>query len=546
MHRIDLQAPQGNATPLLVKTLLSAREGDVICLNGGTWHFDSEGCYEQYFAPSNNANGLKKVIFPLIARKNITLDGGGAHLLFHSRVFPFIINGCEDIRIENLIIDFSFPRYAVAEVLQSDEQGFSLRVDEDLYPWRTVNGAWEFQAGNEVRTTAEKKFFLSGDGLCCYLVAGETRDPLFNLAAALLRTDARRTQPNIIRFDYRPDSARLKAVPGQKIIVSNDENRENDVFFIENSRGLAVRHVDIVRGAGMGFIGQMSRDLLFEDVHIHVAPGRSEPHAITADAFHFVNCDGRLTLRRCAVSDSLDDAINVHGIYTRVIDCQGDTLTAALGHQEQYGLTPFRPGDQLRITPANGAAEYGALTVRECRLSEDEKSLLIRFDNLRGALQPGDFLDCPMRAPELLVEESSFVRCPRVLLSSSQKTIVRGNHFSLLGAVTAIDGMAYWYESGLASDLLIENNRFDHSGLKGAGALSALIDSREPTRRMHKNIRILNNEIIGTDILLNASHVDGLTLHGNTVAESRGEIRLTDCLNVSIDQTPEKPLPNAQ
>lgn len=534
MPFIELQAPSGNATPLIVKTLLSAREGDVIHLNGGIWHFYSDGCHEQYFAPSNNANGLKKIAFPMIGLKNVTLDGGGAHLLFHSRLFPFIISGCEGIRIENLTIDFSFPRYAVAELIESDEQGFSLHVDEALYPWRTENGHWEFQAGSDVRSTAEKKFFLSGDGFCCYIVAGDTRDPLFNLAAPLLRCDARRTREGVVRFDYRADSARLKAQIGQSIIVSNDENRENDVFFIENSACLSVRSVEIVRGAGMGFIGQLSRDLLFEDVSIHVSDKRSEPHAITADAFHFINCDGTLVIRRCAVSDSLDDAINIHGIYTRVTAVQPNLLTAALGHQEQYGFNPYRPGDRLRVTHDDGSAQFGALTVLESRLSEDEKQLFVRYEAPEGTLQAGDYLDCPERSPELLIEDSSFVRCPRVLLSSNRKTIVRRNRFALRGAVTVMDGMAYWYESGLSTDLLIEGNTFDHSG-SGGSAIAARLDSAHPTQRMHKNVRIIGNKIIGTDTLLHASHVDGLTISGNTLTDSAGEIRLDSCRRVVIN-----------
>lgn len=301
MRTINLTAPAGNATPLVAQALLSANEGDTIRLNGGVWHFYADGACERYAAPSNNANGIKKIIFPLIDKRNVTVDGGGATLLFHDRVFPFIVSGCEDVLIENVTIDFSFPRYAVATALESDERGFSLRVDETRFPWFVQDGCWAFQAGDSTRTTAEKKFFLAGgmkNRSCCYLAAGDTRDPLFNLAAPLVRADARRTELDVIRLDYREDSACIELDTGAQMIVSNDENRENDVFFIENSAGVTVRSVTILRGAGMGFIGQMSRDILLENISVHTAPERGEPYSITADIFHFVNCDGALVIRR--------------------------------------------------------------------------------------------------------------------------------------------------------------------------------------------------------------------------------------------------------
>ena len=538
MRAINLSAPAGNATPLIVRALLDASEGDTIRLNGGVWHFYEDGACERYAAPSNNANGIKKIIFPLIDKRNVAVDGGGATLLFHDRVFPFVVSGCEDVRVENVTIDFSFPRYAVATALESDERGFSLRVDEARFPWFVQDGCWAFRAGSALRTTAEKKFFLAGgmkNRVCCYLAAGDTRDPLFNLAAPLVRADARRTEANVVRLDYRENSARVELDTGAQMIVSNDENRENDVFFIENSAGVTARSVTILRGAGMGFIGQMSHDILLENISVHPVPERGEPYSITADIFHFVNCDGALVIRGCDVSDSLDDAVNVHGVYTRVQTAGEDKLMLRLGHQEQYGLNPYRRGDRVRVTKGDGSDVRGYFTVTECVLCSDDQTLAMSYENADCAIEPGDYIDNPGRAPELLIEDCRFERCPRVLLGSSRKTIARRNHFALNGAVAVIDGMAYWYEAGLATDVRIEDNTFDHSGLKDVAAITVILRTETETRRAHKNIRIANNRVTGAKALLDASHAEGLTIENNMLEDTAGEIRLRGCGNVRID-----------
>ena len=157
------------------------------------------------------------------------------------------------------------------------------------------------------------------------------------------------------------------------------------------------------------------------------------------------------------------------------------------------------------------------------------------YENADCAIEPGDYIDNPGRAPELLIEDCRFERCPRVLLGSSRKTIARRNHFALNGAVAVIDGMAYWYEAGLATDVRIEDNTFDHSGLKDVAAITVILRTETETRRAHKNIRIANNRVTGAKALLDASHAEGLTIENNMLEDTAGEIRLRGCGNVRID-----------
>ena len=49
----------------------------------GTYNFYPEKAYEKYVKISNNDNGLRKFIFALEGRKNITINGNGATFLFH-------------------------------------------------------------------------------------------------------------------------------------------------------------------------------------------------------------------------------------------------------------------------------------------------------------------------------------------------------------------------------------------------------------------------------------------------------------------------------
>ena len=94
-------------------------ESVTLRLSPETCFLGMEGVFRGVFAPSNE----KRAAFPLIGKKRLRIDGRGAVLSFTERLFPFILQDCEDVVLENFTIDFTFPRYAVAEVLRADAEG---------------------------------------------------------------------------------------------------------------------------------------------------------------------------------------------------------------------------------------------------------------------------------------------------------------------------------------------------------------------------------------------------------------------------------------
>lgn len=530
--RLNPGATSGEVARLLAQ----APEGARLCLEPAVYTFGREGVYRGFFAPSNNDTGEKAVVFPFLKKKRLRLDGCGATLSFTERLFPFVLQDCEDVVLENFTIDFTFPRYAVAEVVRADESALTLRVDPSRFPFRVENGCLSFQSGSEWRSTAQKKFFLApldGRGSCVYLVAGDTEDPLRNLAAALLRTDARMLGEDCIELAYRPGSPRANLFEGQRIVVSHDENRENDLFFLERCRNVTLRSIRILRGAGMGVIGQLCRDLTIENMRIETEPSRNEPLSITADAFHFLHCSGRLEIRGCTVRDTLDDAVNIHGIYTRISEVCGSRAVARLGHQEQYGFNPYLPGDRVMVLGAQG--EMGRLCVRSAELIENGTAIALEFEeNAESLLRPGCYLDNPDRMPEILLENNQFLNCPRVLLGSPRRTVVRGNRLQLHGAVTMTGGVDYWFESGMSRNARVEGNDFLALPGHSRAAVSMEVKGGNVCRLAHRDVAVLDNRLSGFSQLLNAEATDGLLVSGNRSDAGDCEIRLRNCQNIAV------------
>ena len=88
----------------LVKNL---KDGDTITLENKEYHIYPDFLQERVICVSNNdMDGFKKTAFLIENKKNITVDGNGAKLIFHGIVNPFFITNYT-LRIMNFRFQIS-------------------------------------------------------------------------------------------------------------------------------------------------------------------------------------------------------------------------------------------------------------------------------------------------------------------------------------------------------------------------------------------------------------------------------------------------------
>lgn len=503
---IGIKNTQKNCTPIVTDALCKMQDSTIL-FEKGTYMFEKLNCFTGDFYPSNNASGKKNVIFPILNKKNITIDGNGSVFMFCDRIFPFIIQNSENITLRNFTIDFSFPRHAEGIVKKSDENGFELFIDKTVFEYRVKDGNLIFKTGSEEISTADKKFFLrdinDAKVALSYLFAGDSTDKKESLPAKIQETDAVLTD-NGVYFKYREGSKKVIYPIGDKIFIGNDENRENDVIFCEFSKNLKFENITILRGAGMGIIGQLCTDIDIENVNI--IPREGEDISVTADALHFINCDGKLDIKNCHIEKSIDDAINIHGVYVLVDKVLSDKrITIKYGHYEQTGLIPFLKGDTIYF-------EKGHSKVSDVIYDDERSVVIIEFeDSIKDVLNVDDILENADRMAEVNISGCTVIDCPHMRLSSKSMTI-SDNTLSLNYNEILIDDLFdYWYESGCVHDVKIVANKF----ISDKSNANILIKSCRENRN-HKRILIENNTFANTkDRAMRISSVDELIERDN-------------------------------
>ena len=100
----------------------------------------------------------------------------------------------------------------------------------------------------------------------------------------------------------------------------------------------------------MGLIAERFSDIILDSFNVVLREGSNRLITTIADATHFCNCKGLITIKNCTFENMLDDATNVHGTYARIKKIMGDKQIAYETyhpHQKDYFFAA--KGDSVRI-----------------------------------------------------------------------------------------------------------------------------------------------------------------------------------------------------
>ena len=528
--RLSPSSEMKNATPTVVSALheLNRLGGGILQFEKGDYHFYEDGCEQIYYAVSNNHAGEKKVVFSLRDMNGITVDGGGSRFVIHGRIFPFATHGCQNVTIQNIYFDRAESPHVSMRVRNVRSDGFELEIDREKYPFSVKDGSLSFLRPWGVFSGKASVLSLhSAERIRVrYLLTGDCTARYDHLPTAFMWADAEEIEGGV-RLTYRAVEGANPCLyeEGEQLSLFPDGGRENDLMFFEECEGIRIDSVTIRQAMGMGVIAQLCRDITIRALctdYDESAGGVT----VTADAMHFVNCDGRLEISECHITHSEDDILNVHGMYTLLETAAKDELLVKIMHHEQYGFCPYREGDRLRAIDQATMDILGEFTVASFSLEGDEKNRI----RLTGSWQYG--LGETQNAKNLLVENSDrmpnlhlhhnhFYRFPHLRISGAGKLLIEHNRLERCKAAALLTDLAvYWYESGRIRDLVFRNNLLIDCNALGTTdgfikiGVSGFQDAEAP--KIHERIEISDNEFSGIkEFAVTAGGVKDLIIRNN-------------------------------
>ena len=527
-----------NASPVLQKALAKIKaeykEGEKVILRfpEGRYEFHEKGAaVREYYISNHDQTNPKKVGIALEDMKNLTLDGQGSEFVFHGRMLPVSLLRSENCLLKNFSIDFENPHIAQVKIVENDPQD---GIVFEPAPWVDYRIAKDsiFEAYGE-GWTMRHSWGIAFDG--------DTKHLVYNTSDIGCPTKgASEVAPRRI---HAPGWKDARLVPGT-VVAMRGWGRPTPGIFLSHDVNTTIENVKVHYAEGMGLLAQLCENITLEKFGVCLK-GDADPRYFTtqADATHFSGCKGKIVSCNGLYEGMMDDAINVHGTYLKVVKRVDDrTLVGRYMHGQSWGFEWGCPGDEVQFIRSNTMELVGKqnkiISIRpyDKEQTEGAREFLITFQEPVDQVineQSGFGIENLTWTPEVLFS-GNVIRNNRArgsLFSTPRKTIVENNLFDhTSGAAILLCGDCNgWVGTGACRHVIIRKNRFVNALTNLFQFTNAVIsiypeipDLKGQQQYFHGGpeggIVIEDNEFETFDApILYAKSVDGLVFRNNTI-----------------------------
>lgn len=527
-----------NASPVVRKAIAKikaeCRDGEKVILRfpAGRYNFHEAGStVREYYISNHDQDNPKKVGIALEDMKNLTIDGQGSEFVFYGRMIPVSLLRSENCVLKSFSIDFEQPHIAQVQVVENDpEKGITF----EPAPWV------------DYRISKDSVFEGLGEGWVMryswgIAFDGKTKHVVYNTSDIGCPTKgAFEVAPRQICSPKWKD-ARL--VPGT-VVAMRGWGRPTPGIFMSHDVNTSLLDVKVHYAEGMGLLAQLCEDITLDGFGVCLK-GDNDPRYFTtqADATHFSGCKGKIVSKNGLYEGMMDDAINVHGTYLKVIKRVDDhTLIGRYMHDQSWGFEWGRPGDDVQFVRSETMELIGkqnqitAIRPYDKGEIQGAREFSITF---KEAIDPaineksGFGIENLTWTPEVLFAGNTIRnnRARGTLFSTPKKTMVEDNLFDHTSgtAILLCGDCNGWFETGACRDVTIRRNRFINALTNMFQFTNAVIsiypeipNLKDQQKYFHGGkdggIVIEDNEFDTFDApILYAKSVDGLIFRNNVI-----------------------------
>ncbi|MDL2281837.1 right-handed parallel beta-helix repeat-containing protein [Parabacteroides sp. OttesenSCG-928-G06] len=525
-----------NASPLFAAALEAIQKecGDrrqiTLTLPAGRYDFHPEGAAEkEYFISNHDQDNPKRVGLPFENMKNIVFDAQGSELIFHGRMLPVSLIHSENCTLKNFHIDFINPHISQVKVVENDTvAGF---ITYEVAPWV------QYEIRDSAFVAKGKDWeHIPRSGIA---FEGDTKRLVYQTSD--IRVGSRRVKeiaPRRIRAPWNDK----RLIPGT-VVAMRGSGRPTPGIFLTNDKNTNLENIQIHYAEGMGLLAQMSENITLDGLSVCLRGENDWRYFTTqADATHFSGCKGKIISQNGLYEGMMDDAINIHGTYLKVVKRVDDrTLHGRYMHGQSYGFEWGRVGDAVQFIQSNTMeliGETNKVTAIEAVDKPDyhgAKEFRITFEKpLDPAIsEAGTFgIENLEWTPEVVFAHNVIRnnRARGTLFSTPKPTLIEDNYFDHTSgtAILLCGDCNGWFETGACHDVVIRKNRFVNALTNMFQFTNAVIsiypeipNLKEQKRYFHSGIVIEDNVFETFDNpILYAKSVDGLIFRNNTITHN--------------------------
>lgn len=545
---VTIRHAEGDMTSTVREAIEKAKDKDIeLIFEKGIYFFKSDYAIGKYLYVTNHGNGFKKIVFDFEGFNSVKIKGQGSEFIFHGTVVPFVFEGCNNVTVNDLTIDWDIPFAFQGDVVAVNKE----KEYVDIKPY-TKGFSWKLSKGKIIFPDIDNfKYTSLGSTL-----THNKETKAIDYGAWDMHLNLNFVE-KISGGKLRLHQKGIKHFPRVGTVLNSKGNREKDryapAFLTRNSKNVLFDKVIIHHALGMGFLFERTDGIQILNSGVYIREGSDRVISSTADATHFANCKGDILIENCRIEGMYDDGTNVHGTYVEVDKVLSkNRVRVALKHHEQMGFIFAGVGDEVWFIKNPNPQRASEGRVKKVDVINEKYIDLTLEENLPSDLKQGDILENKTWNP-IFTMRGNIIRDHRarnIIIKTPNKIVIEDNDLSSMMSSIMLRGETFsWFESGNVEDVLIRNNRFVHCAYGGPEHAVFRVSPRlgksfNQSITYDRNIVFENNTIETFDNrIIWVDRLDGLIVRGNTIKQTFTEKQqypdaymfdLINCKNVEI------------
>jgi hypothetical protein len=518
-----------------IKATIDVKDKVVMNFDPGSYHFHStDATVREYYISNHDQWNPKNVGIALEGWNNLTINGHGSSFIFHGTMLPVALLRSDNTVLKNFSIDFENPHIAQVQIIANEgENGITAQIA----PWV------------HYRISDEQRFETIGEGWVERQMSGiafeeKTKRIVYRTSDLSINTNGvTELEPYILHF---PNWRSSQLIPGT-VVAMRSWNRPTPGIFLSHNKNTVLNQVTVHYSQGMALLAQLCENITLDGFNVSLK-GDDDPRYFTAqaDATHFSSCKGKIISVNGLYENMMDDAINVHGTYLKVIERIDDyTLVGRYMHSQAWGFDWGFAGDIVSFVKSRtmdilpGENEIASIEPKDKKTVDGAREFIIQFKKpVDPAINAEDAfgIENLTWTPEVYFA-NNIIRNNRArgtLFSTPKKTVIENNLFDHTSgtAILLCGDCNGWFETGACRNVIIRNNRFVNSLTSMFQFTNAIIsiypeipDLENQTGYFHGGkkgaITIVDNVFETFDNpILYAKSVNGLVFKNNTIIKT--------------------------
>ena len=501
---------------------------NILVFDKGVYDFYPDKAAEELLYVSNHdICGVKRIAFLIKDMKNFTIDAGGSVFIFHGGIIPFALLNSENITLKNFSIDHEDTLIRDFEVIDVKENYFDAIVKNSDKQYVT-DGLLHIYDGYGIDDEYHVMTIRSRGGSKNFIPETIDEYKVFNKKIRFEDLGERR---------LRIYNTEIKVKVGMHILSKGVFRFSCNIVAI-GGKNTSIINVTMYKSYSMGVLAQKVENISIDRMTVKAKD--DSIYSLNADATHFVHCKGLVKITNSEFSEQQDDALNIHGIFTRIVDKTNDYILIRYMHSQAKGLDIYEKGDEIAVLDPKALIPNGIYKVSAVEVVNMNYTKLY-IDGGTSNIQIGDDVEDLTHSCDLIFENNKVTnnRARGILIAAKGKVLIKNNYFSTPGVAILFESDGEkWFESGATTDVIITKNTFENCDYVTAWRSSVIsCKPREkfiPGKYYHKRISITENLFSDCEQpLLYADNVEEVSFKDNAIKNCTAQtlLNVKNCKN---------------